>query len=60
MYYLLRSFPDADVRLLPMMTPSGFTIGTITNRAIFLNYMAYFSSEQSHLINPIITYELLD
>ena len=59
-YYLLRSLPEADVLLLPMMTPSGFTIGTIMNLAIFLNSTAYLSSEQSHLIKPIITYELLD
>ncbi len=42
------------------MTPSGFTIGTIINLAIFLNSTASLSSEQSHLIKPIITYELFD
>ena len=59
-YYRLRSFPEADVLLFPIITPSGFTIGTIINRAIFLNSTASLSSEQSHLMKPMITYELFD
>ena len=60
MYYRFKSFPEAEVLLFPMITPSGFTIGMITNLAIFLNSTASLSSEQSHLIKPIITYELFD
>jgi hypothetical protein len=60
MYSRLRSFPEADVLLFPMITPSGLTMGTMTNLAIFLNSTASLSSEQSHLMNPIITYELFD
>jgi hypothetical protein len=48
MYYRFKSFPEADVLLFPIITPSGFTIGTIINLAIFLNSTAYLSSEQSH------------
>lgn len=55
MYSLFRSFPEAEVLLFPIITPSGLTIGTMINLAIFLSSTASFSSEQSHLINPMIT-----
>ena len=32
--YLFMSFPDAPVREFPRITPSGLTIGTITNKTL--------------------------
>ncbi len=58
--YLFKSFPAALVLELPMITPSGFSIGTIKKFTLSLNSWAYFVLEIKNSINPLIIWELFD
>ena len=58
--YLFKSFPAALVLELPMITPSGLTIGTIKKFTLSLNSFAYFEFDIKKSMNPFIIWELFD
>ena len=60
MNYLFRSLPDIEERVLPKITPSGFSIGTIKKFTLLLKSSAYLLPPNNISMKPLSTCDPLD
>ena len=49
-YFLFKSEPEIDTLLFPIITPSGFSIGTILNVNLFLSSLAIWISLRENFL----------